>query len=123
MPTTAGLAGATLGKATGFRTKQRFPGDEELRALLEQVVPVGRVGIGETGLVDLEERAVRGYAEVAWIRARFGGVERPRGMGLRFVFILDGGGRYLGLRLQRLGLLYRCHDNRIVAAWRLLRRF
>ncbi len=53
------------------------------------------VGTRVRFVVDLGERAVRGYAEVAWIRSRFPAADHPRGMGLRFVFVLDDGARHL----------------------------
>ena len=53
------------------------------------------VGTRVRVVVDLGERAIRGYAEVAWIRTRYGGHDQPRGMGLRFVFLLDDGARFL----------------------------
>ena len=44
--------------------------------------------------LDLGARAVRGHAEVAWIRLRRLDRDGPRGMGLRIVFLLDDGARY-----------------------------
>lgn len=45
--------------------------------------------------LDLGARAVRGHAEVAWLRLRYASREEPRGMGLRILFVLDDGAREL----------------------------
>ncbi len=42
--------------------------------------------------VDIGSPTIRGYAEIAWIRVRFGGSERPAGMGLQFRHFLWGNG-------------------------------
>ena len=60
------------------------------------------VGTRVRFVVDLDDRAIRGYAEVSWIRARFAGADRPRGMGLRFVYILDDGARHLEAFIEKL---------------------
>ena len=41
--------------------------------------------------LDLEQKVVRGFSEVVWIRSTQRSLDRPVGMGLRFRHFLDDG--------------------------------
>ena len=82
----------------------QIAGREEVLAVTANVSPGGLfvecqepppVGTRVKFVLDLGSRAVRGFAEVAWVRLRFKQTDQPRGMGVRILHVLDDSARHL----------------------------